>query len=177
MSRYKGQFVQNVRNDVPSRRSDMIVWHNLSNDTPSGDIGAISGSDFPNSADTRISAPISVRPSGIVPPFYVRYFWYQNGGTTGTVTINGWVLAQGDGDSMALTPTEFSLDDVGTADEDFHVSAWSAAITVNGTFADEDLLHIGIERLGTSDAFAGALLLIGVEFSYELRDTAGWPVT
>ena len=173
----KGQLAE-FRDAVPSRRSNIIVAFNIDNDTPAtGDIGTVNGTDFINGFTVRRSYPVSVRPSGIIGPFYVRCFWYQDGGTTGTVTINCWVLAQGDGDSMAITPTEHSIDDVGTADEEFHISPWSSAITVTGSFADEDLLHIGFERLGASDAFAGTMLLVGVEFSYVLTNTSGWEVT
>lgn len=171
----RGQLIKELRNSVPSRRSTLTATFAQANSTPtSGTTGPIAGTSFPDGATTRHSWAVKTRERGIDQPFYVRYFWFQNGGTTGDCTVTTWVLTVGDGDSMAVTPTETAVTDAGTADDDFHVSPWSAALTTTGTYVAEDMLHVGLERTGGSDAFAGEMLIIGVELSYIVTDTSGW---
>ncbi len=112
---------------------------------------------------------------GMLAPFFVRYHWYQELGTTGDAVVNVWMLTVGDDDTMNITATKTALNDAATAGGVYHISDWSAALTLTGTYAADDVYFVGMERLGSdgSDTFTGEVVPIGMELSYTALSERG----
>lgn len=166
-----------ITNSLPSRRSVWVRSINGGSPTdPSGDMGRIEKETFANSTATRFTYGVMIPGQGIEGPFHIRYHWYQDGGTTGDVDVNVWLLTVGDDDTMNITATKSALNDTATAAGAYHISPWSSAITVTGTYVDEDLYFVGMERLGSDgdDTFTGTMVPIAMELSYITTNELGW---
>jgi hypothetical protein len=93
------------------------------------------------------------------------FYWTNTGGaSTETVRWSIAGLAFSDDDPLNATfGTAVTVDDTWLAQNDLHISAATAAVTLAGTPAENDLVMFEITRVTASDNMAGDAKLIGVK--------------
>jgi len=97
-----------------------------------------------------------------------RYIWTCTGsgaGETVSFTLKGRAYANDDAIDQAQG-TGVTVADTVIADGDVHISAWSAAVTLAGSPAGGQLVHLDIMRDVSEDDLAGDARLLGVQVKY-----------
>ena len=97
-----------------------------------------------------------------------RFLWTNTGGlTTETVVMGLKGLALSDDDALDTAwGTEVTVTDTWLAQNDVHISAVSAAVTIGGTPAEGDLVMFNLARKTASDNLTGDARILGVVITY-----------
>ncbi|HUW10115.1 MAG TPA: hypothetical protein VM537_10325 [Anaerolineae bacterium] len=152
-----------------NRRRVMVQNHGVSNsDTAtSGNFGVVTGWAHPVSVGGSEQAHILPIPySTHSGPYYARAHWWQPAAGTGLVTFQFGLASMSDLDSGVLTNTTTDVADSCAVIDTYHVTAWTAALTVTNTEAPGDVLILTVGRDETADAGSIDILAIGFEVEY-----------
>lgn len=124
--------------------------------------------DFDTSSDENAFVNFSMPDSWDAGVIQFRYFWTNAGGSSAQTVVfevSGFSFSNDDAIDQAVgTPIEVS--DTYIAQGDVHISAWSGDVTLAGTPAAGDWVHLEIMRDVSEDNLAGdaRLLVLQIRF-------------
>ena len=125
--------------------------------------------DFDTTSDENAFANFHMPDSWDAGVVQFRYIWTNAAGlTTETVTfeLSGISLANDDAIDTAVG-TAVEVADTWIAQGDVHISAWSGNVTLAGTPAAGELVHVEIMRDVSEDDMTGDARLIAVQIRYK----------
>jgi hypothetical protein len=124
--------------------------------------------DFDKDSDEFAFANFQMHDSWDAGVIQFRYVWTTaSGGASETVQFElaGRSYANDDAIDQAVG-TAVAVDDTWIADGDIHISAWSGDVTLAGTPAAGELVHLEIGRDTSDDDLGGDARLIAVQIRY-----------
>lgn len=101
-----------------------------------------------------------------------KLYWTCTGGSSAQTIdfdMSGYAYSDNDALTTAFSGTQ-NVTDTWIADNDLHVSAYSAAITIGGTPADQDLIVLELTRDVAADDLGVDAEIIGVKVELTLDD-------
>lgn len=125
--------------------------------------------DFDTSSDENAYCNFTMPDSWDAGVVQFRYFWTNaSGNTTETVVfeMSGRSYADSDAIDQAVG-TAIEVSDTWLAQGDIHISAWSSDVTIAGTPAAGEWVHIEIMRDVSQDNLTGDVRLLAIQIRYK----------